>query len=66
MRIHRHCIIGSIILECCLEDHGIKSELVKGYMIVGDIIWQLHIWNKIYLPGGEIKQIDVYTIQVRI
>jgi hypothetical protein len=50
------CAIGSLVLEYCL--HGIKAEAVKGYMVIGDKYWILHIWNKIYLAAKE-HQIDI-------
>jgi hypothetical protein len=53
-----YCMLGSLILERCLSDHGIRSELVKGYLIVENEHWALHIWNKIYLQGAE-HQIDI-------
>jgi hypothetical protein len=56
-----YCAIGSRILEYCLADHGIKAELVKGYMIMGGERWTLHIWNKIHLDGPT-RQIDIVHI----
>lgn len=55
--LNGYCAIGSLILEYCLEDHGIKAELVKGYLIIEDTYWVLHIWNKVHLP--QVRQIDV-------
>ncbi len=55
---HGYCAIGSLILEYCLADRGIKAELVKGYAVIGDTYYTLHIWNKIYLPKGT-HQIDI-------
>jgi hypothetical protein len=54
-----YCALGSLILEYCLHDHGIKAELVMGYAIVGDECATLHIWNKIHLHDGTTKQIDM-------
>lgn len=51
--------IGSLLLECCLKDHGIGSELVKGYIVIEDTYWVLHIWNKLYLPDDKVRQLDV-------
>lgn len=53
-----YCAIGSLILEFCLDDHDIKCELVKGYIIIMDTYWVLHVWNKVHLDGKE-YQIDV-------
>jgi hypothetical protein len=53
-----YCALGSLILAYCLDDHGIKAELVRGYMVIGDTYWVLHVWNKIHLSGKE-HQIDV-------
>lgn len=56
--IFGYCALGSLILEYCLADHDIKCELVKGYIIIGDTCWVLHVWNKVYLSGKE-HQIDI-------
>lgn len=54
-----YCALGSLILEYCLGDHGIRAELVMGHVIVDDKYATLHIWNKIHLPDGTTKQIDI-------
>lgn len=53
-----YCAIGSLLLLCCLNDHSIKAELVKGYLVAEDTFWKLHIWTKINI-NGMIYQIDV-------
>jgi hypothetical protein len=53
-----YCIMGSLLLVCCLKDHGIECELVKGYLVIGDTYWNLHVWSKIVIEG-ESHQIDV-------
>lgn len=53
-----YCGIGSLLLTCCLADHHIQSELVKGYIIADNKYWILHIWNKIYI-NNKTHQINI-------
>lgn len=56
--LNGYCAIGSLILEYCLECHGIKAELVKGYLVIEDTYWVLHIWNRVHV-SDQVRQIDV-------
>lgn len=57
--------LGSLILEFCLDDHGIKCELQKGYMIIRNVHWVLHVWNKVHLDEKE-YQIDVVKNPLKV
>jgi hypothetical protein len=52
------CLITCILLELCLKEKGVKSEIVLGYLIVDNTYWFSYFWNKIEIEG-KIKQIDV-------
>lgn len=53
-----YCFMGSLLLKCCLDDHRISCEVVKGYLIMHDCYWILHVWNKIQIED-KAHQIDV-------
>lgn len=53
-----YCAIGSSLLQCCLIDKSIKAKLVKGYLIIDDIYWVLHVWIMINI-NDDVRQIDI-------
>ncbi|KXN65597.1 hypothetical protein CONCODRAFT_80729 [Conidiobolus coronatus NRRL 28638] len=52
-----YCLMTCLLLELCLKEKGIKSEVVLGYLIVDNTYWFSYYWNKIEIEG-KIKQID--------